>query len=354
MSKKVTEQLDIEETARYVNLGIPILVYAINGKKIYYKLRTLTIEESKHISTSEHELTHTLIPLTSAELKEIGIEESAAQELQGQEVDIEESTAEPILEEKKTNLTLSGDKDAVRAARKILESNMGSAKPVMNEKEQELEDENEDLKNKLGLISQIQYEKKQKEATDKVNKLIADPEKRAIFIEQIKSGKPDQVSALDKTMDLLADQLKTNSNQRFETPAGNAPLNSQQWGNQNNDNIWTRKFPSGEAMAKSLEAYAQDPNNSPAEQGRAKAVIGELWQKNVREWKANNKTGQLISNRDEGIPQKNGNVEVKEEELGGQLDSELKRIVGGSFKPAIHGYSKTHSPSRIVTQGKGD
>jgi len=267
-------ELDIEETKKYVEYGV--LVYIENGKKTYYKLRTLTIEESKHISTSEHELTHTLIPLTSAELKEIGIEESAAQELQGQEVDIEESQAEAVAEEKKSNLTLSGDKDAVRAARKILEAS-SIAKPITNEKEAELQEENEDLKNKLGIIAEKKLDEKRNAVTGKINALIADPQKRAEMIEKLKSQSPEGISNMDSMMNLLEDQLSKSKNERYE-PAGSAPMNPQQMGSSiETDDIYRKKFGSYSAMITALREESKSEDKQKAQ--RANLVLNQLLNK---------------------------------------------------------------------------
>lgn len=84
MSEKMI--LNIEETAKYVDLGV--LCYNENGKKVYYKLVPLTIEESQLSTPDGVPLQNKLIPLSTQQLKEIGIEETVAEPVQ--EIDIEE------------------------------------------------------------------------------------------------------------------------------------------------------------------------------------------------------------------------------------------------------------------------
>ena len=333
MSKKVTEQLDIEETTRYVNLGIPILVYAVNGKKIYYKLRTLTIEESQHISTCEHELTHQLVPLSSEEMKEYGIEESCAQPI-GEEVDIEESAAQPVVEEKKSNLTLSGDKDAVRTARKILEANMGSAKPILNDKEEELQEENEDLKNKLGIIAEKRLDEKRKAVSEKVNSLIRDPSKRAEILEQIKTGNPAKVSSLDETMDLLQSQLKPTP-ERFE-PAGSAPMNPQQmgYGQQQATDLAHRKFANIETAIATLQ---NERRNGGAQAAEADRLLNLLWKKGLGAWREAGHPSQTYS-PDSNMEKSNAVPDINFENPKVSEESGFPQL-----KRTPYGYSRTHN-----------
>lgn len=84
MSEKMI--LNIEETAKYVDLGV--LCYNENGKKVYYKLVPLTIEESQLSTPDGVPLQNKLVPLTASQLAEIGIEETVAQSTE--EIDIEE------------------------------------------------------------------------------------------------------------------------------------------------------------------------------------------------------------------------------------------------------------------------
>ena len=176
-----------------------------------------------------------------------------------------------------------------------------------------LKEENEDLRNKLSLIAEKQFEKKRQEV-----------------------GAPPEIDTPEKLQGFVAAKTKR------ETPSGSAPLNRQQYGGGSEDSIWTRKFSSGEAMVKALEQVANDKSNLE-ESKKATFALKQLWAKNVQEWKASGKATQLIPNRDESIPKRDGDVESQEADFGNQLESETKRIVGPSFKPNQHNYSKTHS-----------
>lgn len=232
-------KLDVEETAKYVELGV--LCYIENGKKIFYKIIPVTIEESQ-LSKDGIKLEHKLIPLSSSELKAIGIEESTPQEVNVSEIDIEESGKVEVVDENKPNLTLKGDPAVVAAAKKILTDAQNH--PTGDDPEKtELKERVEDLSNKLGIIAEKRLDEKRKVISDKINKFISDPARRAEMTEKLKTQTPDGVSAMATTMDILEEQLGKNYTTKTETPSGSAPMNRAQMGFSNDDDFMKRKFP---------------------------------------------------------------------------------------------------------------
>jgi hypothetical protein len=227
-------EIDIEETQRLAPYGVICLNE--NGRKLYFKPRKLSRLESMKESAKNSILEYELVPVTSKELKELGIEESAHQ--QGEEFEIEESASEPTEEEKKkkANLTLSGDPNAVHAARNILEKEM--AKQKGEPTKEELLDENEQLKSSLELIAE-------KQATKRCDELgIKDNDMRIEFI-----AHPDKLKAYE-------DGLKGKGQ---SASAGTAPLNSAQWGENGqpptydvHGDLMNKKYPSYEAMLEDL------------------------------------------------------------------------------------------------------
>ena len=340
----MTEKLDAEETQKFVDAEIPILVFIEKGKKVYYKL--VKVIDDKLLKQG---LMYRFVPLTNAEMKAQGVEESTAQEVNdASPIDIEESAAEAVAEEKKSNLTLSGDKDAVRAARKILEEKMASAKPVENEKTLELQDEVEDLKNKLGIIAEKKLDEKRKAVSEKVNALVVDPQKRSEILEQIKEGSPEKVSMLDQTMNMLSDQLNKSNQQRNERyePAGSAPLNPDYAPNKNQD-IYSQKFQTYESMIQALRDESKSEDKQKAQ--RANTILNTFLnkyatnQKNIHE--------EQRYSPDDSIP-KTDKVPTVDFSQANEPYSELERF--GIRKSPLN-YS--HNSRKIVGQkgnGEGD
>lgn len=142
----------------------------------------------------------------------------------------------------------------------------------------DLKEENEDLRNKLAIIAEKRLDEKRKGVTDKINSLIRDPSRRAEMLEKLKTDSPEGVSAMDTTMKILEEQL-ANKNQRFETPAGSAPMNAQQmgYGQSQGGDIYSKKFPDYNSMIQALRDESKDPDKQKAQ--HANLVLNQLLNK---------------------------------------------------------------------------
>jgi hypothetical protein len=241
-------KIDIEESKKFVELGIIVITDVKSGKKTYMKLG----------STDEKGYTE-LIPLSTEELKKIGIEETQQGETQDREISIEESeegeteTERRFREEKeKANLILKGDPETVNKAKKILEDAMAKQKS-----EKELTEENEDLREKLDLQAQLAFERKKKElgCTD------------------------SQIDSADK---LIAWEKGLES--KKGAPSGSAGLEGQGYYEQfkgQGEDIAKKKFASHGEMVRFLKDNSEDPN--------VKHYIDLLWKKAVQAMKSGQK-----------------------------------------------------------------
>lgn len=178
------------------------------------------------------------------------------------------------------------------------------------EKIQDIAEENEDLKNKLAIIAEKQFEKKRKEvgAPDSVNT----PEKLQGFIEAKKSMEPKNEHG------------------------GVAPLNSFQCngGQQQTTDLAHRKFANINEAIATLQAERRSGNNEAAD------LLDKLWQKSIHDWKAAGHPAQMFS-IDDNMEKTSGTPDVNFDNYKAQEDlSEISRF---GVKKSPHNYSKTHN-----------
>jgi len=173
---------------------------------------------------------------------------------------------------------------------------------------QEIVEENEDLKNKLAIIAEKQFEKKRKEvgAPDEVNT----PEKLQGFI-AAKQGKPEL--------------------------GGVAPLNSYQMGGaQQATDLAHRKFANIEEAIAVLQSEKRKGN------AEAENLLTELWKRGIRDWRVAGHPSQTFS-QDDQVPKTSGTVDVNFDDAKFQ-GSELERF---GIRKTPYGYSKQ---KQIVAQ----
>jgi hypothetical protein len=188
---------------------------------------------------------------------------------------------------------------------------------VQAEASKKAQEETEDLKNKLGMIAEVELNKKRKSVTEKANALLKDPER----VKEIESklSTPDGVAAMEYTMNVLEKQMKIGEEQykasqeadrkkaeevaatqkkaeeeaakvaaeaeksgkpqpKPETPAGSAPMNSAQMGSGGEPtDMMHMKFGSYEAMVRYLHEVENGPDKEKA--AEAKAALTSLLQK---------------------------------------------------------------------------
>lgn len=258
--------IDVEKSKVLVAYGI---IAFEDGT--YYRIKPLSIEESKFESVEgEPEILYSLIPLTNKEKKKYGIIEESAQTVNN-ELDIEESESgteseverklrlarEQLPKQGEPNLHLSGDKNAVEAAKRILEN--AQAKQKGEPTKDELLDENEHLKTSIQLLSE-------KEAIRRVDALgIKDNDLRNDLIEH-----PDKINAYKKGL----------NREGLSSPSGSAPLNAAQMG-QSDSELWKRPFSSTEEMLRFLRDNAKDDLT-------AKQYYDEMWRRAIFSMKSKN------------------------------------------------------------------
>jgi len=98
------------------------------------------------------------------------------------------------------------------------------------------------------------------------------------MIEKLNGQKPEGVMAMESTMNLLEEQLSKNNNQRFESPAGSAPMNSQQLGSSiETDDIYRKKFGSYDDMIRALRNESKSEDKQKAQ--HANLVLNALLNK---------------------------------------------------------------------------
>jgi uncharacterized protein (DUF2267 family) len=201
------------------------------------------------------------------------------------------------VEQKKTIPKLSGTSEELREALKGNKVEIGLdidgrdpkqrefLKDILNKpnqnQEQTPEEKDEiisDLTNKLGIIAEKKLDEKRKGVVEKINRYISDPQKRAEMIEKLNGQKPEGVMAMESTMNLLEEQLSKNNNQRFESPAGSAPMNSQQLGSSiETDDIYRKKFGSYDDMIRALRNESKSEDKQKAQ--HANLVLNALLNK---------------------------------------------------------------------------
>jgi hypothetical protein len=161
----------------------------------------------------------------------------------------EDSEIQKKTEDLKKKLVLSGDPEAILDAKKILEEN----KDKFRSKEA-IEEENQDLREKLSLAAQVAFEKKKAEL-----------------------GCSD--SEIDTPDKLLAWE-KGKSGKDSSSPSGSAPLQSnyfEQFKGKPEGGISKKKFASHSEMVKFLKVNEEDPE--------ARKYIEALWKQTIQAMK---------------------------------------------------------------------
>ncbi|MCJ7633436.1 hypothetical protein MUP77_13745 [Candidatus Bathyarchaeota archaeon] len=236
-------KIDIEESRALADKGILCLVNKA-GRKFYVRPK----------ETGNKDYPMEMIPLSTEEMRQLGltVEESENDTIENQ-VDIEESASEP---EKKPRTFDPRSEADMKEAAKLAEQALAKLKKDDPEKwasptEEQLKEENEDLKGKLSMIAEVALEKKKKElgCTDS------------------EINTPEALMAWEKG--------KTG---RGSTPSGSAPLQSNYEGfmPQNTGDIIKRKFNSVEEMIMALRKQ-----KTP----ESEAIIKELWRRGIQGWR---------------------------------------------------------------------
>lgn len=202
------------------------------------------------------------------------------------------------------------------AAKKSMEEKLKTIEAenkVQAEASKKAQEDAEDLRNKLGIIAEKELDKKRKAVSEKANVLLKDPERVKEITDKLST--PDGIAAMEYTMNVLEKQMKTGEDQfkayqeserkkaedaakvvadakakadaeaaeaaktgkpvpKPETPAGSAPLNSQQLGNPAPTDMMHMKFSSYAAMVRYLHDVENGPNKEQA--AEAKTAINEL------------------------------------------------------------------------------
>ena len=230
-------------------------------------------------------------------------------------------TSEEIREALKGNKVDGRDPKQVDFLREVLN------KPSSND---DLKEENEDLRNKLGIIAEKRLDEKRKIVTDKINSLIRDPSRRAEMVEKLKTDSPEGVSAMDTTMKILEEQLGS-KHERFE-PAG-SPLVPQQigYGQQQATDLMHRKFANIEEAIATLQTERRKGNQE------ANELLNLLWKKGLGAW------------REAGHPSQTYSPDSNMEKTNAvpDINFENPKVSGESGFPQIkkspYGYILTHN-----------
>lgn len=304
----MTEKLDVEETQKFVDAEIPILVFIEKGKKVYYKL--VKVIDDKLLKQG---LMYRFVPLTNAEMKAQGIEESTAQEVNDSSpIDIEESAAQAT--EPEPNLTLKGTPEAVAAAKKILLEKQAQLKAQANQPD-EKDEIIDDLKNKLGIIAEKEFEKKRKAV-----------------------NAPDEVNSPERLFGFeIAKKMLNPKNE----PAGSAPMNPDYNPNGTTDDIYKKRFGTYDDMVKALRAESKSEDKAKAQ--RANLVLNALLNKYATSQRDIHTEQRFCE--DDAIP-KTDKVPVVDFSQANEYFSELERF---GIKKSPLNYSK----KPIIAQ-KGD
>jgi hypothetical protein len=189
-----------------------------------------------------------LIPLDENELKDLHLEESLTETVNGElfDLDIQESVSEdsPVQPLHKFR---SDDVNSMRLAKQMAEENLKKLEGKDSEKEA-LEAENEDLRSKIDLIAQKAFEKKKREL-----------------------NAPDEVNTPEKLMGYeMAQKAKTPTSPQN---SGCVPLSSQTPANQDS------AYGSYEEMVDNIRDRASAQNPNLQDRTQAKAVLDKLMEK---------------------------------------------------------------------------
>ena len=225
-------KIDVEESLKFVDLGILVLVNEA-GKKFYMRPK----------STNDPKFPFELIPLTSSELKSIGVEESEAHS-EGEQIDVEESVHELSEEEKKwteqeakkykeewakknrQHSVNMNDPESVAAAKSILDKQLSKL-----QEPEKLREENEDLKGKLQLAAEVAFDRKKREL-----------------------GCTD--ADID-TPDKLLSWEKGKSGRGSGSPSGSAPLQSDYHEFAQNNDLLKKVYPDSKTMVEDVRSRAR-------------------------------------------------------------------------------------------------
>jgi hypothetical protein len=281
-----TRKIDVEESQKFVDLGI--LCISDGNHKSYFKIGPVDKDGNTE-----------LIALSREEKKQFGIvEESLQEESNDHEIDIEESEGEDDdegeteterkfrEEKKKADLILKGSPEAIERARQLLENAKAN------------EDENQDLKSKLGLAAEKALQKKKQE----------------LGLNPNSSMTPDEVLAYEKGLQ------EKNSNGKG--PSGTAPLNRAQLGERGTDLYHTR-FSNPQELISTLQKLSHEGN------AEAQSYLDKLTEQFVRVYIHGKKPLEEYHdpNSPENLPdlKKEGNyltpVRKEEGDLGRLIDS---------------------------------
>jgi colicin import membrane protein len=196
-------------------------------------------------------------------------------------------------------------------------------KKVQEEAAKKSAEEAEDLKNKLAIVAEKKLEEKRKAVTEKANALLKDPERVKDITDKLST--PEGVAAMEYTMNVLEGQIKRGQ-EEFEAykaselkkseeaaakakteadtkaaeeakkveeakrleeakkagekpaPAGSAPMNAAQMGEQKSTDLMHIKFESYQAMVRYLHDVENGPD--PQKAAEAKAILSDL----LRKW----------------------------------------------------------------------
>lgn len=187
-------------------------------------------------------------------------------------------------------------------------------KKTQDDAAKKLSEETEDLKNKLGIIAEKELEKKRKSVSEKANAILKDPERVKEITDKLST--PEGIAAMEYTMNVLEKQMKVGEEQfknyqeaerkkaeeaaaKVKTdkeaadkaaaealakgekppapPAGTAPLNAQQMGNTQPNDLMHMKFESYEAMVRYLHEVENGTDKLRA--AEAKAALDDLLKK---------------------------------------------------------------------------
>lgn len=237
-------ELDIEESKKFIDKGIIVLT---NGTKRFY---------AKTRKSTDPKFMFELVPLTSEELKAIGIEESD----QSNDWFVEESATEPTEQEKEMArkmkeaqqrpIDLGNPKD-IATAKEILENAEKRLKGSDPEKEQ-LEEKVDDLEAKMAIIAE-------KALAEKKKKLGLDPN--------------DPISA-----EQLMGFERGVKSQGQHAPEGSAPLNDFQRG----EKLGKGTYPNIQALIEDLRDREENGDKN------ASKIIDALFKKSLDHAKSTN------------------------------------------------------------------
>ena len=196
---------------------------------------------------------------------------------------------------------------------------------------QEKTDEAEDYKSKLEILALKKLEEKRKEVEEKANSVFRDTSKRVEITEQIKNANPEQLSSLDKMLNLFSEQSKKSSQSE---PAGSAPLSSAQgYGSQKQETDLSKiRFNTIEDAIRRLREEKAKGNP------QAEPLLSALFKKGIQNYLVVHENASYCE--DDKIAKTSGEPTVNFAEYKPSDFSEIRRF---GIKNAEPNYSKTHN-----------